>query len=123
MTDTKIEHMIAALLRTGVLLAGAVVLMGGVYYVAAHGGEIADYHRFVMEPPEDTLLQQIIAGALTLRARSVIQFGVLLLIATPILRVAVALAGFALERDKLYTLIAAIVLAVLLYSLLTQTLG
>jgi uncharacterized membrane protein len=43
--------------------------------------------------------------------------GVLLLIATPILRVAMALVGFAMERDRQYVLIAAIVLALLLYSL------
>jgi len=117
MTDLKMERMISVLLRTGVLLAGAVVLAGGVYYVAVHGGDSADYRKFTGQPDADRLLGQIIAGAAALRARSIIQVGILLLIATPILRVAVAVVGFALERDRQYAVIAAIVLALLLFSL------
>ena len=44
--------------------------------------------------------------------------GLLLLIATPILRVAVSLVGFALERDRTYAVISAGVLIVLLISFL-----
>jgi uncharacterized membrane protein len=118
-TDSKLEQIVAAVLRTGVMLTGAVVLLGGIYYVAAHGGDSADYHKFVAQTADDRLVPLIFAGAFALRPRSVIQFGVLLLIATPIVRVAVALVGFALERDKQYVAIAAIVLAVLLYSLVS----
>ncbi len=117
MTDSRLEGMIAVLLRTGVLVAGAVVLAGGIYYLARHGGESATYHIFAAEADIDRSPSRIVAGAVGLRARSVIQLGVLLLIATPILRVAMALVGFAMERDRQYVLIAAIVLALLLYSL------
>jgi len=110
-------QMIAALLRTGVLVAGAVVLAGGFYFLAAHGAETADYHKFRSQPDADRLLHRIVAGAIALRPRSVIQLGVLLLIATPILRVAVSLVGFAMERDRQYVTIAAIVLGLLVYSL------
>ena len=51
------------------------------------------------------------------RARSIIQLGLLLLIATPIARVVLAAVGFAFERDHLYVCVSLIVLAVLLYSL------
>jgi len=120
MTDLKMEKMISVLLRTGVLLAGALVLAGGVYYVAAHGGDTADYHKFVGQPESDRLMGRILAGAFTLRPRSTIQVGILLLIATPILRVAIALVGFAMERDRQYVVISAIVLALLLFSLRGQ---
>jgi uncharacterized membrane protein len=46
-----------------------------------------------------------------------IQLGIILLIATPVLRVAVSLVGFALERDRVYVAITGLVLAILLYSL------
>jgi uncharacterized membrane protein len=46
----------------------------------------------------------------------------LLLIATPILRVAFSLVGFAIERDRAYVIITSIVLAVLLYSLISGAL-
>jgi len=116
-TDLKMERMIAVLLRTGVLLAGAVVLAGGVFYIAVHGGDSADYHTFIGQPDTDRLLGRIVAGAVAGEPRSIIQVGILLLIATPILRVAMALVGFAMERDRQYVVIAAIVLALLLFSL------
>lgn len=119
MTDSKLEQMIAVLLRTGVLVAGSVVLIGGFYYLARHGGEVANYHSFVPQPPEDSFVHRIVVGALTRRARSVIQLGVLLLIATPILRVALAVVGFAMEKDRQYVVIASIVLGVLIYSFLS----
>jgi uncharacterized membrane protein len=42
--------------------------------------------------------------------------GLLLLIATPVLRVAVSVIGFALDRDRLFVLITLAVLAVLIGS-------
>jgi uncharacterized membrane protein len=123
MTDSTLERMISLLLRTGVLLAGAVVLVGGVYYVVAHGAAGADYHKFVGQPETDRSLRRIVVAAVALRPQSVIQAGILLLIATPVLRVAVALVGFAMERDRQYVLIAAIVLALLLFSLVIGTAG
>jgi uncharacterized membrane protein len=116
MTDSKMERMISVLLRSGVLLAGTVVLAGGVYYVVAHGGERADYREFVGQPQSERLLGRIVAGLGTLRPQSIIQVGILLLILTPILRVALALVGFAMERDRQYVVISAIVLGLLLFS-------
>jgi uncharacterized membrane protein len=52
-----------------------------------------------------------------------IQLGLLLLIATPIARVAFSMVGFALERDRMYVVFTLIVLAVLLYSLLGSGIG
>jgi uncharacterized membrane protein len=52
-----------------------------------------------------------------LQGDGVIQFGLLVLIATPIVRVILAVAAFAIERDGLYVVIGLIVLAILTYSL------
>lgn len=117
-TDLTIEHIVSVLLRMGVLISGAVVLAGGIYFVALHGGEVVRHQTFNGQPSVDRIIPQIFRGALTLRARSIIQFGVLLLIATPIARVAFSLVAFAFERDRTYVVITAIVLAVLLFSLI-----
>ncbi|MDQ2776719.1 MAG: DUF1634 domain-containing protein, partial [Acidobacteriota bacterium] len=101
-TDTNIERMVSILLRTGVLISGLVVFAGGVYFVFRHARDEADFHTFRGEPSIDRIAHQIAIGAVHLRARSIIQFGILLLIATPILRVAFSLVGFAMERDKAY---------------------
>ncbi len=87
-TDRSIERMVSVLLRTGVLLAGSVVLAGGIYYLARHGNEATDYRTFHGQPSVDRIVGEIVRGAIHLRARSIIQFGILLLIATPIARVA-----------------------------------
>jgi Predicted membrane protein len=49
---------------------------------------------------------------------AIIQFGLLLLIATPVARVIFAVFAFALQRDFLYVTISTIVLLTLLYSLI-----
>lgn len=118
-TDRGIERMVSVLLRTGVLLAGSVVLAGGIYYLARHGKEPVDYHTFHGQPSIDRIVGEIVRGAVHLRGRSIIQFGILLLIATPIARVAFSLAGFVLEGDRKYVVITGIVLAILLYSLIS----
>jgi uncharacterized membrane protein len=46
-----------------------------------------------------------------------IQLGLLLLIATPVARVAFSVAAFAMQGDRLYVVVTLIVLAVLIYSL------
>ena len=49
--------------------------------------------------------------------QAIIQFGLLLLIATPVARVAFSAVAFASRGDYMYVVITLIVLAVLLYSL------
>jgi uncharacterized membrane protein len=116
-TDKSLENVIGLLLRTGVLFAAAVVLAGAILYLLQSGGEHVRYSTF--QPMSDglTSVAGIFAGAVHLQAGAVIQLGVLLLIATPVARVALALVGFLLEHDYLYTVVSAIVLAVLIYSL------
>jgi uncharacterized membrane protein len=119
LTDVGIEGMVSVLLRAGVTIAGAVVLGGGVLFLFRHGSEPVNFGKFVGEPPVDRHFGLIIDGAFAGRARSIIQLGILLLIATPIARVVLSIIGFAVERDRAYVIITAIVLGVLLYSLVT----
>ncbi len=116
--DLRIEAIIGALLRTGVTLAAVVVLSGAVVYLAHHGRELAAYSTFHGEPEFLRSVNGIIHGALHLSGRAIIQLGLLLLIATPVARVAFSAVAFAIERDSLYVWITLLVLAVLLYSLL-----
>ena len=122
-TDSGIERMVSVLLRTGVLISGTVVLGGGVYYLAQHWGDPANYRHFEGQPSADRIVGEIFRGVVALRALSIIQLGILLLIATPIARVAFSLAAFAFERDRLYMAMTAAVLAILLFSLITGVVG
>jgi uncharacterized membrane protein len=57
----------------------------------------------------------VLSDSMQLHGRGIIQLGLLLLIATPIARVASAAYGFARQRDWMYVSIAAFVFSVLLY--------
>ena len=116
--DLRIEVIIGALLRTGVLLAAAVVIFGAVVFLAHNGYEAVSYVAFNGEPQALRTTRGIIHGALQVDGGAIIQLGLLILIATPVARVAFSAVAFALERDYLYVSITLFVLAVLLYSLL-----
>ncbi len=116
-TDERVEQFVGNLLRAGVLLAAAVVLLGGVLYLAEAGRQPFDHKVFRGEPAELETLGGILADSLALDGRGVIQLGLLLLIATPVARVAFSAAAFLLERDWLYVAVTLFVLGVLVFSL------
>jgi uncharacterized membrane protein len=116
-TDENLELAIGRMLQTGVLLAAAVVLVGGILYLLHASGPRPDYSHFHGVAPELRTPFGIWRGILHGDPESTIQFGLLLLIATPVMRVILAAIGFLMERDWLYFWVSATVLAVLLYSL------
>ena len=116
-TDKKIEDIVGNLLRAGVLLSALVVMLGAAIYLARHGSSHPDYRIFHGEPVELRGLRGILAQAADLRSRGMIQLGLLLLVATPVARVAFSVWGFAEERDWMYVTFTLIVLVILLYSL------
>ncbi|HEV8712750.1 MAG TPA: DUF1634 domain-containing protein [Candidatus Binatia bacterium] len=116
-TDEQVEVIVGALLRGGVLLAAAVVLIGASVYLHKYGGATPDYRAFRGEPEDLRSISGIVSTALALRGRGLIQLGLLLLIATPVARVVFSAFAFARQRDYTYVTITLIVLTLLLYSL------
>lgn len=117
-TDQRVEVIVGKLLRVGVILSASVVLLGGIIFLVTHGMERANYRVFVGEPSDLRTLRGIMQRVLHFRGRGIIQLGLLLLIATPIARVAFSIFGFAEEKDRLYMVFTGVVLIILLYSLL-----
>jgi len=111
------ETVMGRLLQIGVLLASAVVLLGGILYVRAHAGAPMNYTTFAGEPEELRHPAQLFHLIATGDGAAIVQLGLLLLIATPIARVVFAVVGFAIERDRLYVAVSLVVLAVLMISL------
>ena len=116
-TDQRIENILGNLLRAGVLLSALVVLIGGVIYLVRHGRTAVDFRVFHGEPAGLRDIRGIVSETWTLRGRGIIQLGLLLLIATPVARVAFSIFGFAEERDRMYVVFTVIVFSILLYSL------
>ena len=116
-TDQRVEVIIGNLLRAGVVLAAAVVLVGAAVYLVRHGSAAPHYAVFQGEPTDLRTASGVIADAVAMRGRGIIQLGLLLLLATPVARVAFSVFAFAMERDVLYVVVTLIVLAVLAFSL------
>jgi uncharacterized membrane protein len=117
--DQRMDELMGLLLRTGVILAAVIVVMGGVIYLTRHPVPVTNYRVFQGEPLELRSVRGIFHEALALRGRGLIQQGLLILIATPIARVALCFFVFLYKRDWIYVVVTLFVLALLLYGLLS----
>lgn len=118
MTDKEMELSIARMLRFGVILSAVLVSLGGILYLRHPWLAAPTYGHFVPESEHLRGIAAVLRGVLRLDAKSIIEFGILLLIATPIVRVAFCIVGFARQRDRLYVLISTSVFVILVYSLI-----
>ena len=117
-TDERVEKLLGTLLLTGVIISGLVVFIGGVLYLLRYGRDPVRYENF--DPQQASLHSIVEVGRSALHGdgRAVIEIGLLLLIATPVMRVVFSMVAFALEKDRLYLGLTLIVLVILLLSLL-----
>ncbi len=106
----KTELIISGVLRGGVLLSVAIIL-GGIswFFVQRYTGTL------VHATFPDTL-PAVVKGVAAADPLAVVVLGLLVLLATPVLRVAVSIVAFALEEDRTYVIITTLVLAILLFS-------
>jgi uncharacterized membrane protein len=122
--DTLIDNVTGLLLRVGVLAAAVLLLIGGsVFLVRHHDEKEPDRTVFVPQPEEYSRPSAMWRAAREGRGRAIIQLGLLVLIATPLLRVAFSALAFTWRRDVVYVIIPLIVLAVLIAGLLTGQAG
>lgn len=116
----KMEEQMGLLLRTGVLLACAIMFGGAVLYLIRHGGERESYAKFHGEPASLESIAGILADVRAGDARGIIQLSVLVLIATPVMRVVFAIFGFARLKQWIFSLVSVTVLALLSYGLFVR---
>jgi uncharacterized membrane protein len=97
---------IGTLLRLGVLLAALVLLCGGVIYLYYHAMDtVPDRREFNQNPP-------------SFEGERILNLGLLLLIATPVMRVMYSMFAFARLRDVVYVVLPLVVLIVLMIGFL-----
>ena len=121
--DTDMQAIIGWILRAGVLISMSVVFIGGVVYLYRHGQTHVDYSTFKGVPDFVGSAGGILHGIFTGRGRAIIQAGIILLIATPIIRVVFSAIGFVIEKDYLYLGITILVLLIILGSMLSGHAG
>ena len=106
-SDEELEVKIGLLLRWGVWLAAVVMLAGAAVFLYRYGGGLPDYHAFRRTTPRIRMKD----------GSELILAAVLMIIATPVARVALAAYAFLRERDWLYFGVSMTVLLLLAFGL------
>ncbi len=116
----RLTSLLAQVMLTGTLIAAAIIAAGLVWYLSAHLGQSPGDHIFRGEPrfleSPVAMVRHIFALNEVGHRRSLVMFGIFLLLLNPLLRVGLAGLGYLLEKDRLFAGISAIVFAVLLVS-------
>ncbi|MCP6762106.1 MAG: DUF1634 domain-containing protein [Fischerella sp. CENA71] len=114
--EQRFERLIGNLLKYGILIAYSTVLIGGILYLVCYGTEPANYQFFQGQPSVLDAPSLVIRGILSGSHNSIIIFGLLQLIAIPVIRVAVSVFTFVRHRDLTYTVMTLLALSGLIYS-------
>lgn len=111
-TANSTNTVIGWILQGGVTVS-AVVILFGLFL------ELFQPNKFAPQKLQNfpQTFDQVWAGLLVLRPQAFITLGLLLLIATPVVRVAASIGAFAIERDRRFVVITFLVLAILLFSI------
>ncbi|MDR1516668.1 MAG: DUF1634 domain-containing protein [Dysgonamonadaceae bacterium] len=118
-----IDLIIGKLLRVGVIVSCAITIFGGILYLFQHQGAVsgygavekaADFHGAAEYLRE---IGSIVPRIFHLDGAAIAQFGIIVLIFTPIMRVLFSLLSFIVEKDKLYIVITLIVLLIIFANL------
>jgi uncharacterized membrane protein len=124
--DARLELLISALLRAGISISLALIVAGTVVSFAHHpdytrsAEALARLTRPGMAPRD---LRAVGAGLGAFRGQALVMLGLLVLMATPVLRVAVSLVSFVRSGDRAFAVLTSAVLLLLLLSLLLGRAG
>jgi uncharacterized membrane protein len=121
--DRDMQLLLGQVLRSGTVISISVVILGGIIYLYRHGHTIVNYRTFIGIPDFVKHFPGIIYSALNTKGQAIIQIGIILLIATPILRVICSAIGFVLEKDYMYVGISVLVLFIIFMSMVSGHAG
>ena len=115
--------MLGRVLRAGTAISVSIVFLGGIIYLFRHGNTVANYNAFIGVPAFIQHFQGLKYGALNFEGQAIIQIGIILLIATPVLRVVFSAIGFVFEKDYMYLGISLLVLFIIFMSTMSGHAG
>lgn len=115
MTPARFRELVSGVLIIGVVTSASLIALGFI------GATIVGWGGSLRGLPPTTIastdFSHISTGLRELRPIAVAQVGLLALLATPVLRVLTSMIAFAIEGDRLYTILTLVVLTILLVSL------
>ncbi len=117
---SRVETTVAAWLRVGVIASVGIILAGLIVSLVRNPEYLTDPDAYGQLTSPGAAFphtaEDLLAELIEFRGRALITLGVLLLIATPVVRVGLSLRAYLHERDWIYTTITALVLAALAIS-------
>lgn len=113
--NKKMERIMGQILLIGMIISIGLVLLGGTLYLLQHGSE--NMHYDVMQVNYKTNFISIWHDALSFSPFGIIELGLLTLVATQGIRVALLAGFYAVLRDYKFLVISLFVFSVLVYSL------
>lgn len=114
-SDRKMQAIIGITLLIGTLLSAGIVLIGGIMYLLQHGSDAVPTSLLHYEP-QHIQLAQIWQNAFSFSSSGIIQLGLLCLVSTQLLRVALLCWFYTMIRDYAFMIISTFILLVLIYS-------
>jgi uncharacterized membrane protein len=121
--DRRLDLAISNILRSGVIISSVVAVFGGIRYLIDHSSDRPHYQDFHAQPASLNTVDGVVKAITHGNGEAIMQAGVILLLFTPILRVAFSIFAFLKQRDWVYVGVSLIVLSVLIYSLMGAKIG
>lgn len=116
----RVERIISVVLRSGVALSLTLIAAGTILSFVHHPTYVrsADDLRHLTWPGAafPHTLHDVVQGLRVWHGQAVVVVGLLVLVATPVARVAISIVLFFLTRDRAFVIITTVVLALLLLS-------
>ena len=116
----QVELLLSNLLRIGVVTSLTIVVIGTIVSFVRHPDYLfskTELHRLTARDSAfPNTLSESVTAVLHGQGRGIVIVGILLLVATPVMRVAVSILAFVYEKDLIFVLITSTVLALLLLS-------
>ena len=116
----RLELAISYALRAGVICSLALIIAGLALTAVQHSESLQESVHEALDSGEApfTTWGSVISGLRAGNGQAVVMLGVLVLISTPVTRVAVSIALFALQKDRIFVAITTLVFALLVLSFL-----
>ena len=123
---SSLETILSVLLRTGVSVSLLLIVAGTVISFVHHPEYLSSdrsLDRLTHPGRAPHRVAEVVSGVRDLRGQAIVTLGLLVLLATPVLRVVVSLAVFRRERDLAFTILTALVLLLLAVSVTLGRVG
>ncbi len=116
----RVEILISNLLRLGVIVSLSLICIGTTISFMHHPEYVTSSSALSHLTEPSTAVphtqRDIISGLRQGRGQAIVMLGLIVLIATPVMRVAISVLAFIYQRDRIYTLITLIVFGLLMLS-------